>query len=79
MQCDHLRDKEFQIGDMVTKGLSEARLRAELAKCDIVCANCHAERTHQRVVAEGKGAAFGTPRPGVRVTPTRLTQQQVRL
>jgi len=24
------------------------RLKAEIAKCDVVCANCHRERTHKR-------------------------------
>jgi len=28
--------------------VSPATLRAEIAKCDLVCANCHRERTHQR-------------------------------
>lgn len=27
------------------------RLRAEVAKCDVVCANCHRERTHQQRLA----------------------------
>lgn len=47
MQFDHLRDKHIAVSAAVTQ-VSEARLRAEIAKCDVVCANCHAERTHQR-------------------------------
>ncbi len=27
-------------------GWGEARLRAEIAKCDVVCSNCHRLRTH---------------------------------
>jgi hypothetical protein len=48
MQFDHVRGrKAFTIS---SKGMevSRARLLAEIAKCDVVCANCHAERTHRR-------------------------------
>ena len=55
MQFDHLGDvKDRDIAQMVNGALSEERIRAEMAKCEIVCANCHAERTYQRlVVARG--------------------------
>ena len=46
MQFDHLRDKKFGIGGKQNQGLGA--LLAEIAKCEVVCANCHAERTHQR-------------------------------
>jgi hypothetical protein len=32
---------------------SEAKLREEIAKCDVVCANCHRERTYRRRQALG--------------------------
>lgn len=49
MHFDHVGDdKEFNIGDWTKRRWSIAKLRAEMAKCDVVCANCHAERTHQR-------------------------------
>jgi hypothetical protein len=32
-------------------GSREAALRAEIAKCDLVCANCHAERAFSRHIA----------------------------
>ena len=47
MQFDHVRGvKSFTIGacSRFTKG--RAKIEAEMAKCDIVCANCHMERTH---------------------------------
>lgn len=40
----HHRDgtvKEFSIGAGVAKDFGWDRLRAEVAKCDVVCANCH--------------------------------------
>lgn len=46
MQFDHLRDKKFNIGSRTS--LSKTSILTEIEKCDIVCANCHAERTYKR-------------------------------
>lgn len=35
------QDKEFNIGKVKASGTGETRLMEELAKCDILCANCH--------------------------------------
>lgn len=48
MQFDHLGDKAFTISDCKKHHVSKERLLEEMEKCDIVCANCHAERTHKR-------------------------------
>jgi len=41
--------KCFNLADVVGQTrLSLARLKAEIAKCDVVCANCHRIRTHER-------------------------------
>ena len=56
MQFDHLGDKEFNVGNIGPTG-SRSRLINEINKCDVVCANCHAERTHQRRMAILKESA----------------------
>jgi len=49
MQFDHLGDdKEDAVATMSNSACSIARLDAEIAKCELVCSNCHAERTFQR-------------------------------
>jgi len=52
MHCDHVRgQKRFNISDKTSSTanlVSVAALHEELAKCDVVCSNCHAERTHRR-------------------------------
>lgn len=50
MQFDHLRPetKLFNIAQWSDLLPSKERLQEELAKCELVCANCHAERTWQR-------------------------------
>lgn len=55
MQFDHLdSDKKIQtISYMIRQIYSLDKLKEEIAKCEIVCANCHAIRTHGRIVAKG--------------------------
>lgn len=48
MQFDHVRgEKLFNIRHKVWK-LGIAKISEEIEKCEIVCANCHADRTHRR-------------------------------
>lgn len=52
MDLDHRPDehKVLDVSAMVRMlGVSEADLRAEIAKCDAVCANCHRVRTFERM------------------------------
>jgi hypothetical protein len=52
MQFDHVRgEKLFNIGANYA-GVTREKLIAEIEKCDVVCANCHAIRTH---VMSGRG------------------------
>lgn len=47
MDFDHVRgDKIAAVSQMLSVGV--ARLRAEIAKCEVVCANCHRMRTRRR-------------------------------
>lgn len=48
MDFDHreAESKEQGICQMVRGGWSRERILAEIAKCDLVCANCHRIRTH---------------------------------
>jgi hypothetical protein len=53
MQFDHIgTGKNFDVGRPGTGTVSIRSLQLEIAMCEVVCANCHAERTHQRLVAE---------------------------
>ncbi len=50
MDFDHRGDqpKVDGLNQMVRKGVGEQKLRDEMAKCDVVCANCHRQRTWER-------------------------------
>lgn len=49
LQFDHVRGEKVEsISRMVLMALSWERIEAEIAKCDVVCANCHAIRTDDR-------------------------------
>lgn len=52
MQFDHRDPKQklFKIARDAWK-YSVEKIKEEISKCDVVCANCHAERTHQQKLA----------------------------
>lgn len=54
MQFDHLPEyeKSFNICT-TTHGFSIEAIQNEINKCEVVCANCHANRTHYRVIRHG--------------------------
>ena len=63
MQFDH-REGEEKLG-LVRQLMGNWRaVRVEIAKCDVVCANCHCERTHVRRVAAGQETVSKTVLPG---------------
>ena len=50
MQYDHLDSatKSANIGDMMSSNMAWTTVLKEIAKCELVCGNCHAIRTHVR-------------------------------
>jgi hypothetical protein len=52
MDFDHRGDKLFEISDAIGREVSLDRFLAEIAKCDVVCSNCHRERHHGPVAEE---------------------------
>jgi hypothetical protein len=47
LEFDHRENKEFEIGSTVRMGVGIPRLMAEIAKCDVRCANCHRRKTYR--------------------------------
>jgi hypothetical protein len=49
LEFDHVRGtKVASVGSMVRRGHALAAIRAEIAKCDVRCRNCHAIATITR-------------------------------
>jgi predicted transcriptional regulator len=48
LEFDHLGDKKFTISGFRQHTNSLDVVKAEIAKCDIVCSNCHRTRTYMR-------------------------------
>lgn len=51
MDFDHVQGKVLDISEMRRRRMARSKIEAEVAKCELVCANCHRLRTQAR--AEG--------------------------
>lgn len=51
LEFDHRdpAEKSFNIGDGVGRAYGTERIKAEITKCDVRCANCHRRRTRATV------------------------------
>lgn len=45
LEFDHIRDKEYNISDMIQSGMSIEKISSEIEKCQVRCANCHRRKT----------------------------------
>lgn len=45
LEFDHISDKKFEISYATRATYSLEKIKQEIDKCDIVCANCHKRRT----------------------------------
>lgn len=52
MQFDHLPGNKKVASISRMRSWSIQRITDEIAKCEVVCANCHADRTYQRRITE---------------------------
>jgi hypothetical protein len=48
LEFDHIGPKRGNLAEYVSHGYSLRRIAAELAHCEVVCANCHRRRTAAR-------------------------------
>lgn len=48
LDFDHRGNKTECVSVMVFSGFGQERIAAEIAKCDVRCANCHRRKTHGR-------------------------------
>ena len=45
LEFDHQRDKLLAVSVLCREGYSLDKVKQEIAKCEVVCANCHRRRT----------------------------------
>jgi hypothetical protein len=53
MEFDHLRDKKFNLSRAKEKTSSLEKVKEEIAKCEVVCSNCHKNRSFHRLIKNG--------------------------
>lgn len=60
MEFDHVRGEKVANVMLIAGIGSWKTLLLEIAKCEIVCGNCHSVRTHYRRVGQNEPNATGT-------------------
>lgn len=77
LQWDHVPERGPKLFNLGRGDYSLAKIEAEIAKCDLVCANCHAVRTWNRRREQGKTPEWeaGFPVPGP--SDTAVTAENV--
>ena len=63
MEFDHVPErgkKVMDIGKMTNRSINAPTFKAELAKCDLVCAICHKVRTYKREQAKRDGVVWSS-------------------
>jgi hypothetical protein len=49
LEFDHVGPKRMEVGKLVREAYRLERIKAEIANCELVCANCHRRRTAKRI------------------------------
>jgi len=52
MDFDHVRGRKHKNVMELVPTLSKKKIDEEIAKCEVVCSNCHRIRTHMRKIAK---------------------------
>lgn len=55
LDFDHLGDKSFNVSQHHQSTQDIEVVKREVDKCEVVCANCHRNRTHSRSLTTGEG------------------------
>jgi hypothetical protein len=66
LEFDHVGPKTMEVGKLVREAYRLERVIAEVANCEVVCANCHRRRTRRRVRSwrtDPSVSAEADPRP----------------
>ena len=69
LDFDHIgTDKVGDVGRLAHSRIAWARLLAEIAKCEVVCANCHRIRTYERERARARAMPKPPPQADGQLT-----------
>lgn len=57
LEFDHRGEKAFNVGEVIRRAYGLTRVQAEVAKCDVRCANCHRRKTYRDAGHSHRGLA----------------------